>query len=48
MSNSNIKCLVCDNLLELPDYVDISDYDGYVICKYCKAVLSIRLKENIK
>ena len=39
----DIKCLACDDILELPKFIDTLNYDGQIVCPKCKAILYIKL-----
>ena len=44
-----IECLACDNTLELPKFIDTSNYDGQLVCPKCKALLYLKLvKEKVR
>ena len=37
-----IKCLACDETLELPQFIDTDNYDGEIVCSKCKALLHVK------
>ena len=37
-----IKCLSCQEVLDIPKFVDIKSYDGEIVCKKCRARLAIK------
>ena len=39
----DIKCLVCEESLEIPPYIDPADYDGQLVCQECKSLLHVKL-----
>ena len=39
-----IHCLHCQLRLELPDYIQVDDYDGQVLCSHCYALLEIKFR----
>lgn len=39
---SDVKCLSCQEKLDIPEFVDIKNYDGEIVCKKCKARLAIK------
>ena len=39
-----IKCLVCEEPIKLPSYIDPDDYDGHIFCHKCNLLLYIKLK----
>ncbi len=39
---TEIKCLACHEVLDIPDFVDIDNYDGEIVCNRCKARLAIK------
>jgi hypothetical protein len=38
-----ISCLVCSKNIVIPDYYDVSNYDGQIICPDCRSLLHIKL-----
>ncbi len=41
-----IECLVCEEPLQMPTYIDPDDYDGQIVCKKCDALLHIKLRDS--
>jgi len=41
-----ISCLVCGNPVELPQYIDIENCDGEVVCQKCESLLHIKLVKS--
>ena len=39
---TEIKCLYCHEVLDIPDYVNFDFYDGEIICNKCEAKLAIK------
>jgi len=38
----DIKCLVCEESLQIPLYIDPADYDGQLVCHKCKSLLHVK------
>lgn len=38
-----IECLVCGKTIELPEFIDTSNYDGQLACRECGSLLHVRL-----
>ncbi len=38
-----INCLVCGRTIEIPEFIDTSNYDGQINCPECKALLHVYL-----
>jgi hypothetical protein len=43
----DINCLVCEERIDLPKYIDTQDYDGQVVCQKCKSLLHVKLVKSI-
>ena len=41
-----IKCLVCEETVEIPDFIDTDNYDGQVVCQKCRSLLHVKLVES--
>jgi transcription elongation factor Elf1 len=41
-----IRCLVCDRKIKVPQYVDSNDYKGQLYCRECQLLLDIELVEE--
>ena len=39
---AKIECLMCENWVEIPKFVNMGNYDGQIVCKQCKALLSVK------
>ncbi len=39
---TDIECLVCHEVLDIPGFVSIDNYDGEIVCSKCKARLAIK------
>jgi hypothetical protein len=37
-----IPCLACDKVLELPQFINVDNYDGQLVCSKCKALLHVK------
>ena len=37
-----IECLNCQEVLDIPKFVDIKSYDGEIVCKKCRARLAVK------
>jgi uncharacterized Zn finger protein (UPF0148 family) len=42
----DIKCLVCGKTVKLPQFIDIDNYDGQVVCPKCKALLHVKIVQG--
>ena len=42
----DINCLVCEEHIELPRYIDTQDYDGEVVCQKCESLLHVKLVKS--
>jgi hypothetical protein len=38
-----IECLVCGQVIRLPEYIDFDNYDGQVACRQCSALLHVKI-----
>jgi DNA-directed RNA polymerase subunit RPC12/RpoP len=38
-----ISCLICGKNIEIPEFIDINNYDGQINCPECKSLLRVRL-----
>jgi hypothetical protein len=38
-----INCLVCGQVIEIPQFIDTDNYDGQISCPGCKSLLRMRL-----
>lgn len=38
-----IECLACAKAVKLPQFIDIDNYDGQVVCQECKSLLHVKL-----
>jgi len=38
-----ISCLICGQTIQIPEFIDINNYDGQLSCPECKALLRVRL-----
>ena len=38
-----ISCLVCNKNIPIPEYYDINNYDGQIICPECRSLLHIKM-----
>ena len=38
-----IECLLCGEVINIPEYIDTDDYDGQVACSRCKSLLHVKL-----
>ncbi len=43
---AEIECLMCEHWVEIPKFVNISNYDGQIVCKQCKALLSVKFVDS--
>ena len=41
-----IECLACGKAVKLPQFIDIDNYDGQVVCQECKSLLHVKLVEG--
>ena len=39
---TEIECLSCYKVLDIPNFVDIDNYDGEIVCNKCRARLAIK------
>jgi len=39
----DIKCLVCEESLKIPPYIDPDNYDGQLVCHKCNSLLHVKL-----
>jgi hypothetical protein len=42
----DINCLVCEERIDLPKYIDTQDYDGEVVCQKCESLLHVKLVKS--
>jgi len=42
----DINCLVCEERIDLPKYIDTQDYDGQVVCQKCESLLHVKLVKS--
>ena len=45
-SKTIINCLYCEEPLELPNWINIENYDGEVVCKKCDSRLAIKFARS--
>jgi len=38
-----IECLVCGEIVKIPNLIDIEDYDGQLTCQKCRSLLQVKL-----
>jgi uncharacterized Zn finger protein (UPF0148 family) len=38
-----INCLVCGQIIKIPEFIDTNNYDGQVSCPQCKSLLHVKL-----
>ncbi len=41
-----INCIVCEQPIKFPSYIDADDYDGQIFCHKCNRLLYVRLKSS--
>lgn len=43
-----LPCPVCNTIINLPAYINSSDYKGHIVCQVenCNAVLNVTMKNN--
>jgi hypothetical protein len=42
----DIKCLICEESLEIPPYIDTENYDGQLYCRACQLLWDVKLVES--
>lgn len=42
----DINCLVCEEPIKIPSYIDPDDYDGQLYCQSCQLLLDIKLLKS--
>ena len=38
-----IECLVCGKIIDIPEFIDINNYEGQIACRECGSLLQVRL-----
>ncbi len=38
-----IECLVCEKIINIPNYIDTEKYEGQMVCQECKSILYVKL-----
>jgi len=46
MKMVDIKCLICEESLEIPPYIDPDNYDGQLYCRACQLLWDVKLVES--